>query len=307
MDQQQTYLLNGLLARQFGLGRIVRFREVRRGRQAATYEVMTAQQHEYVVYLYPAAYRVSQLSFMAGVLAGLDRERFTVVPMVAGKDGSFVGEGPQGTRMMVSLGTEGSVVPREQLTSHDISQVGLRLAWMHRLLKEHVDLPLEEPVLGKLVAEVLEDADGERVPDLDTGAREALLSALSLPAPGGLAWAHGDVEAEALLHDADRQLRTVVDWGLLHAGSPLEDVVDALWMLCGDGAGGLERDKAAALLEAYDSLSPVRKAAWTGPVAMWAGRRFLDAAAGLRPAPAGLARVAGAPEKIGVLIASCTW
>jgi Ser/Thr protein kinase RdoA (MazF antagonist) len=304
MDEQQTYLLNGLLARQFGLGRIVRFREVKRGRQATTLEVMTAQQNEYLVYLYPAVFRVEQLGFVAGVLNGLDRERFTVVPMVAGKDGSFVGEGPQGTRMMVSLGTEGSVVPREQLTAHDISQVGLRLAWMHRLLREHVDLPVEVPALAGLVEEALEEADGERVPVLEGAAREALVSALALPLPGEMGWVHGDVQAEALLHDADRQLRTVVDWGLLHPGCPLEDVVDALWMLCGGVAGGLEKEKAEALLEAYHSLLPVKEAAWTPVVAAWCGRRWVDAVAGRRKAPAGLAQVAAAPEQLAVAIAS---
>lgn len=303
MDQQQTYLLNGLLARQFGLGRIVRFREVKRGRQAVTFEVMTAQQNAYVVYLYPAVYRADQLAFMAGVLNGLDRERFTVVPMVAGKHGDFVGEGPQGTRMMVSVGTEGSVVPRDQLTAHDISQVGLRLAWMHRLLKEHVELPERGPSMAELVAEALEE--GERVPAMDEAGRSALLSALQLPLPGEMGWVHGDVQAEALLHDADRQLRTVVDWALLHAGSPLEDVVDALWMLCGDGEGRLEGEKAEALLEAYDTLSPLKKVAWTPVVAAWCGRRLLDAAAGRRAAPGGLARAAGAPERVGVAIASC--
>jgi Ser/Thr protein kinase RdoA (MazF antagonist) len=292
-----------LLARQFGLGRIVRFREVKRGRQAVTFEVMTAQQNEYLVYLYPAVYRVDQLAFMAGVLNGLDRERFTVVPMVAGKHGDFVGEGPQGTRMMVSLGTEGSVMPREQLTAHDVSQVGLRLAWMHRLLKEHVELPEAGAEMAELVEEALEE--GERAPAIEGEARATLLTALRMPLAGGAGWVHGDVQAEALLHDADRQLRTVVDWGLLHVGSPLEDVVDALWMLCGDGEGMLDRDKAGALLEAYDSLSPVKQVAWTPVVAAWCGRRVLDAAAGRRAAPGGLARVAGAPERVGVAIASC--
>ena len=56
MDAQQTYLLNGLLTRNFGLGRIVRFREVERGRQASTFELFTAQENEYLVYLYPAGF-----------------------------------------------------------------------------------------------------------------------------------------------------------------------------------------------------------------------------------------------------------
>ena len=301
MDHQQTYLLNGLVTRQFGLGRIARFRLVKRGRQAATYEVMTAQQHEYLLYLYPPTFRTEQLAFTAGVLNGLDRERFSVVPMVAGRSGDYVGEGPQGNHLMVSLVTSGSAIEPAAMTVHDISQVGLRLAWMHRLLKEHVELPDPGPPLVEQVDQALQSAPLE---GLSEQGRLNLLSALRLPNAGEPGWAHGDIQADALLHDGDRQLRTVVDWALLHAGNPLEDIVDALWMLCGHPRGGLDQAKAAALLEAYDTLSPLRRAVWTAAVAQWAGQRVLDAAAGRRALPPRLAAIAAAPEQLAVVIAS---
>ena len=169
MDDQQTYLLNGLFARQFDLGRIVRFRQVTRGRQAATFELLTAQQNEYLVYLYPAAYSAEQLDFMAGAVNSLDDNRFTVVPWVKGKSGSFVGEGLQNGRLMVSLGVAGSALATEQYTEHDVSQVGLRLAWMHRLLREQVAAPAEKVSLAvRLEREVASTSEtgGVHVPQI---------------------------------------------------------------------------------------------------------------------------------------------
>ena len=114
MDDQQTYLLNGLVTRQYGVGRIVRFRQVERGRQAATYELLTSRRNEYMVYLYPAAFTPEQLEFTARTINTLDENRFSVVPMLKRSpdaDSEFVGEGPQGTRMLVSIGTAGSPLP----------------------------------------------------------------------------------------------------------------------------------------------------------------------------------------------------
>ena len=94
MDDQQTYLLNGLLSRNFGLGRIVRFRQVARGRQAETFEVLTQGQHEYVVYLYPAGFGQERLNFSARAMNLLDKQRFSLVPMLPVKSGE--GHGRRG-------------------------------------------------------------------------------------------------------------------------------------------------------------------------------------------------------------------
>src|SRR4051812_441582 len=100
MDDQQAYLLNGLISRHFDLGRVVRFREVPRGRQAATIELLSAQGAEYLVQLFPPAFEAGSLDQMAEKVNRLDKERFSVVPFVRRKgaqgDLEFVAEGPQG-------------------------------------------------------------------------------------------------------------------------------------------------------------------------------------------------------------------
>jgi hypothetical protein len=309
MDDQQTYLLNGLLARQFGLGRILRFRQVNRGRQPTSFELLTAQQNEYLVSLYSPGFRPDHLSFVAETVNVLDAERFTVVPFLLSKQNAYVAEGPQGAHLLVSTATAGSPLPPDQYTDHDISQVGLRLAWMHRLLNEKIELPVAPPPAP---AALLEDLFDDPTPDaaalldaFSADARKTLLSALALPNPVPAGWVHGDIQPNALLHDADRQLRTVVDWALLHIGFPHEDLIDAILTLCGDNRAGFNPARAAVLLEAYDSLSSLKSIPWTPIVAAWCARRFLDAAAARRPAPPDLLRLAAAPERLAVALASC--
>ena len=284
MDDQQTYLLNGLLARQFDLGRIVRFRQMTRGRQAATFELLTAQQNEYFVYLYPAAYSVEQLEFMAGAVNSLDDNRFTVVPWIKGKGGSFVGEGLQNGRLMVSLAVSGSALTSEQYTEHDVSQVGLRLAWMHRLLREQVAAPVEKmiPLAARLEREVAGSAEagGVHVPPIGRETIGRLVGLMGVPVSVENGWVHGDVQPAALMHDGDHQLRSVMDWALLHWGNPLEDVVDAFLGLCVKGDGTFDAARGGVMLEAYESLLPLEKVAWMPVVASWCGQRIIDAVGG---------------------------
>jgi len=312
MDDQQTYLLNGLIARNFGLGRIVRFRAVGRGRQAETFEILTQQQHEYTVWLYPPAYAGEDLDFVARTINVLDRERFSVVPMVGvkgegqGEEQRFVAEGPQGATMMVSLTTTGSAWGAGQYSVHDVSQVGLRLAWLHRLLKEQVKRPVGEGSLAVRLGEELDDLGPEAMrflPSLPAGARENLMGLLGVRRPEG--WVHGDMQPGALLLDGDHQIRTVVDFGLLHWGCPLEDLVDGILGFCLDAGGGLDRVKGRSLLEAYDSLLPLKRQAWTPVVAGWLGQRLLDAARGRRGLPKSFMQFVIAPEGLGTAIASC--
>jgi Ser/Thr protein kinase RdoA (MazF antagonist) len=300
MDDQQTYLLNGLIARQFGLGRVVRFRPVTRGRQATAYEIFTAQEREYLVQLYPPPFSSEHLEEIAQKVNRLDKERFSVVPFVSMKDGKFAGEGPQGSHMMVSLAPAGSALGAGQYSEHDISQIGLRLGWLHRLLKEQFDVPATVP-LAERVEDAADDAGG--MPPLSEQQWRELAGLLALPVERG--WAHGDLQAAALLLDHDHQVRTVVDWGLLHVGSPLEDLVDAFLSLCTDGAGRLALERGEALLEAYHSLLPIKGVAWTPVVATWCAQRILDSAAGRRAVPAGFEGVLKSPEGIATAMASC--
>jgi len=289
MDDQQTYLLNGLLTRHFGLGRIVRFRSVRRGHEAEAFELFTAGEREYLVQLYPAHYTEEQLSLTARALALLDEHRFTVVPLIRSKGGEHFVEGPQGTRMCVSVAPQGSALLPEAYTEHDVSQVGLRLGWMHRLLKERLPAPEVPPDPVALLR-----AEGITL-------HEPLVGLLRLPTMSG--WTHGDIQAEALLHDGDHQLRTVMDWGLLHWGCPMTDLVDAfLGIAMAADRGDSSRGK--ALLEAYDTLVPIKRMAWTPVVAWWAARRMLSHKT--RPLPMGFhERLILAPERLATAIASC--
>ncbi|HVX84189.1 MAG TPA: phosphotransferase [Phycisphaerae bacterium] len=308
MDDQQTYLLNGLLARQFSLGRIVRFRHVARGRQAATFELLTAQQNEYLAYLYPHAFHAPQLQFMADAVNRLDAQRFSVVPFLPSKDGPLVAEGPQNSHLLVSLAAPGSPLEPAQYTDHDISQVGLRLAWMHRLLKEQLNPPPTTTPLKTLLTEALEDAppDDPTLASFPPESRNALLSALDLP-PASLAWAHGHLQPAALLHDSDHQLRTLVDWALLHPADPREDLIDAILSLCtAPSAAGFLPHRAAILLESYNTLSPLKSLPWTPAVAAWSARRLLDALSHRRPLPPLLPTIAPTPERLATTLASLT-
>jgi len=118
-------------------------------------------------------------------------------------------------------------------------------------------------------------------------------------------WAHGDLQSPALLLDSDRQLRTIVDWALLHPGSPLEDLVDAFLTLCVDENGRLVEDRGKALFEAYSSLTPLSRIAWTPVVATWCGQRLLDAVANKRDLPPGIEVYLRRPESLATAIATC--
>jgi len=313
MDDQQTYLLNGLLNRHFGLGRIVRFREVERGRQARCFELFTAQEKEYLVQLFPPAFSADALDFAAGTVNLLDENRFSVMPFVRSKSVIFVGEGPQGQHLLVSLAPVGSALPAEQFTAHDISQVGLRLAWMHRLLKEQIPPPRASapsspgghaPLAVRFAAWFAAARAGDQTPPISAALFGQLHGMLQLVTVAG--WCHGDFQLAALLHDGDHQLRAITDWGLLHYDTPLEDVVDAFAALSTDARGNLDRARGRALLESYDSLLSIQRLAWTPVVAAWCAQRLLDQHEGRRQLGEDFANVVANPERLATAMASCT-
>ncbi len=239
--------------------------------------------------LFAPAYGEDQLDFAAGAVNTLDRHCFSVMPFVPSRNVVFVAEGPQNSRMVLSLAPAGSAMEPGQYTEHDISQVGLRLAWMHRLLLEQLPRPSDyRPLAGRL-------------PKSD-GAVEQLQSLLTLPTWQG--WAHGDVQPAALLHDGDHQLRAVTDWGLLHGGCPLEDLVDAFIALATDAKGAFDRRRGVALLESYDSLVSIKRTPWTPVVASWCAQRLIDQEQ--RPLTEGfMESVLPAPERLATAMASC--
>jgi hypothetical protein len=289
VHDQQTYLLNGLIARNFGIGRIVRFRPVQRGRQAECFELFTAEEKEYLVQLFAPGYEEDQLDFAAGAVNALDRHCFSVMPYLPSKNVVFVAEGPQNSRMVLSLAPTGSAMDPAQYTDHDISQVGLRLAWMHRLLLEQIPRPPDFVPLAR------------RLPASD-GTMQQLHGLLTLPTWQG--WVHGDLQPAALLHDSDHQLRAVTDWGLLHWGCPLEDLVDAFIALATDAKGAFDRRRGVALLESYDTLVSIKRIPWTPVVASWCAQRLIDQEQ--RPLPERfMESVLPAPERLATAMASC--
>lgn len=279
-----TYLLAGLLSRHFALGRIVRFRSVTRGRQATCYEVFTAEEREFLVHLYPPAYAVEALERMAKTVNAIDAERFSVVPFQPANDGHYVVAGPQHSRMMVGLNPVGTYLLPDQYTDHDLSQLGLRLAWLHRLLFEQLGSPLEDSLSRQLLAVPVEAQAKWALSEV-----QALLTELedSLEAAPATAWAHGDVQPAAVLLDDDHQLRTVVDFAQLTPADPLEDLVDVAlhWCMAGDS---LNAHRARTVFEAYGSLRAIDPDRWGGAMDRYLARRLVAAAAGARPLPRNL-------------------
>jgi Ser/Thr protein kinase RdoA (MazF antagonist) len=303
MDDQQTYLLNGLITRHFGIGRIVRFRQVQRGRQAESYELFTAQEKEYLVHLYPPAFPAADLEFSAQAVNALDQNRFSVMPFLPSKLSTFVTEGPQGGHMLLALAPTGTAISPAEYTRHDISQVGLRLAWMHRLLREQIPAPQAPLATSDLFQRQFFDPAFPR-PALTPLQEEKFPQLLALARTINIhGWTHGDITPAALLHDGDRQLRTVTDWALLHWGCPLEDVVDAFLFLS-THKGKLDRSRGSAFLIAYDSLVPLRSIAWTPIIANWCMQRMLSNPR--RPlAGESFSDVLREPERLAVTMAGC--
>jgi hypothetical protein len=290
MDDQQTYLLNGLLARHFNLGRIIRFRPVQRGREAHAFELFTAQEKQYLVQIFPPAYPEQQLNFAADTVNRLDQHRFSVMPFLLSKSDAFCAEGPQGSHMLVSLAPAGSALEPDQYTLHDISQLGLRLAWLHRLLGEQLVPP----------PKVTTDLD--RLQERQIAIPTIFPGLLGLPCQEG--WAHGDIQLSALLHDGDHQLRAMMDWGLLHWGCPLTDLIDAFIEIAFASRTAGDRARGVSLLEAYDSLSSIRRTAWTPVVARWCVRRLVTQE--FRPLPPQFdEKYLAQPERLATAIASC--
>ena len=285
MDDQFTYLLNGLITRDFGLGRIARFRQVSRGRQAATYEILTAQQNEYLVYLYPPTFASEHLAFVASAVNRLDESRFSVMPFLKSKSGELVISGPQQTHLMVGLNPIGAPLPAERWNAHKRSELGLRLAWLHKALREELPETAGDSMLvDELIASLAIPPDRlpRNAPTLETGVLENLAAELAAQPPNRLTYVHGDLSPESVLLDGDDQLRFVLDWGLLRPGTPTEDLV---WVFINWCRGDV--DTMREILEAYCELETVSSAAIKTAVTRAAARRIIEARAGrtaMRPA-----------------------
>lgn len=311
MDDRAAYLLNGLWSRYYDLGRIVRFRQVQRGRQATCYELLTSEQNEYLVSLYPATFDLNSFDAIAAATLLLHREHFPVAHIVAAKDQQPAVTGPQGSVMMVTTNIIGQYLLPDEWSLHDLSQLGLRLGWMHRLMHDHFAPPHDQPKLAdSLTAALGEDPTHVRkkLPALDVGHIQDLRAALRTAPPAG--WAHGDFQPAAVMMDDDRQIRAVTDMALLHFGDPLEDLLDAFIHWCVGPDGIVAEQRGRSLVESYRSLRPAAESLhternWSQIVQRWCGQRIIDAAAGRRILPRGFATYLANPAGLAGAIELC--
>jgi len=237
--------------------------------------------------------------------------------------------GPQGTHLMVSASPAGQYLLPDEWSLHDLSLLGLRLAWMHRLLVELLPWPARprppEPAVEYQVAmhSWRHDTERSRKLAIDEGQVRALDSRLQrigaalphrTPRPGHSGgagnggaggWVHGDIQPAAVLLDTDKQIRSVLDWGLLHPGEPLEDVVDAFVHWCVASDGTVADDRGRALLEAYRSLHPIVGGAWADAVSLWLARRMVDFVATRRILPRGYLTYLADPEHLASALQFC--
>jgi Ser/Thr protein kinase RdoA (MazF antagonist) len=281
MDDNFTYMLSGLLNRHFALGRVARFRQVTRGRQSATYELLTAQQNEYLIYLYPPTFDAERLSFMAAAVNRLDERRFSVMPFLKAQSGLLVVPGPQGTQMMVGGNPAGAPRSPADWTELQWTELGQRLAWMHRTLRE--ELPAAEDNEG--LADELEDSLAipaeklpRNLPAVDEGRLRELIARLASQNGDLVGYVHGDISVDSLLVDADQQLRFILDWGLMRPGVPMEDL---FWVY-----GGICAEKAEAfalVAEGYTALEKINAGDVETGVTRALARRIVEARAGRAP------------------------
>ena len=283
MDDQYAYLLSGLLTRHFGLGRIARFRQVERGRQASTFEVLTAQQNEYLVHLYPASYPKERLAFMAGAINRLDENRFSLMPFLKTKKDqgeTFVVAGPQNTHLLVGLNPAGSPRPAQEWTDHQRAELGLRLAWLHRLLRE--ELPAPQSSLRAQLEDSLAlppDRLPRNLPAVPAAHLAALVAALDTADPESpLGYVHGDLHPDTILLDEDLQLRYLLDWALLAPGNPGEDLAAVFLHWC-NADPALMRP----IIEAYFALERPAPGSLRAALPQYLARRVIEARAARTP------------------------
>lgn len=313
MEDRTAYALNALLERHYAIGRIVRFRQLQRGRQAECFEILTAGQREYLLHLFGPEYRLSWLHNAVGALAAVSRQGFPAPrpePAIrASPDGPcMVVDGPQGSHLVLTDSANGQHLALSRWTAWDLSHLGLRLAWLHRLLAQIPLVATEQPSLPEQIRHWSGVSGAHHRPDHPAPSQadvELLLERLEDGRVNDAGLAHGGISPEAILLDADRQIAGIVDWGLCRAGHPASDVVDAFVYWCVKPDGMVARDEAQALLEAYASLAPNAVESWHHVVLGWCGRRLMDHYTGCCPLPRGFGTILAHPDSLTAAISLC--
>jgi Ser/Thr protein kinase RdoA (MazF antagonist) len=309
MDDHKAYMLNGLLERHFDLGRIVRFRQVHRGRQAECFELLTAGNHELLLELFPSTFDKNSLDAAVALmdqvsLAGFPAPRANIS---RASQNNFVVTGPQGTHMVLSSAPQGQPISKLAWTHQDLCQLGLRLAWMHRLMAETSPPAAPMPLGDHLRRAVLEPAPrGKRyLHALNAGHLEKLAQMLEQNVPSPSRWRHGGLSPESLLLDSERQISAILDWGQASAGLPEEDLVDVFVLWCVDDDGQVRTPQAQSLFQSYLSLNSGDTSIWHQAVLNWCAHHVLAALSGRSALPRGFATILENPQFLSAAISLC--
>jgi Ser/Thr protein kinase RdoA (MazF antagonist) len=311
MDDRTAYLLNALVERHYDIGRVLRFRKITRGRQAECFELLTAGQQEFLLLLFPAAFDPTLLQSTGALTARLGAAGFPVPKTIhaSSPETGWVAAGPQGSHLMLTTQPQGQSLAVAQWSSQALSHLGLRLAWLHRLLNH------ERPTMtvgSAQLAQRLESLVRQPVPGcdalkqvLDASQVEKLIQQLTDISVECTYCRHGSLTPEAVLLDADRQIVSVLDWGNCQVGFPQEDVVDIFLNWCVDTDGQVRSPEAQAFLQAYFSLHSTAGPAWHEAVLVWTGHRLIAALSGCGQLPRGFATILENPHFLSAAITIC--
>jgi Ser/Thr protein kinase RdoA (MazF antagonist) len=309
MDDREAYLLNGIVQRDFRVGRVIRFRKLSRGSQCESIEILTSERQSFMVLIYPPAYSRRQLNNGARKSNNLSKGTFPslyFVEPIRGDSGWTV-DGPQGSHLMVVKFPVGQPLLREKWNGQDLSQLGVRLAWMHRMTTE-VDRRMSEPPLLARLTEVLEEPSPRRDQLLNLLDARALQQFIDgqRGKPSLQGWMHGGINQSSVLMDDDRQITAFIDWGLTGIGSRFEDAVDVFVEWCVDEDGQIRAMEARAFLEAFLSLEPPSEHPdWQSVVDYWCMRQIYHALMGYRRLPRGFGSIIRNPPFLSAAIALC--
>lgn len=329
MNDRMAYALHALLNDHYEMGRILRFREIRRGAQAECFELLTAEQNEFLLFLYPPDFSRRTLCDAAPVMDRLAGAGFPISRPVASRDQDaarrnvYAIEGPQGSHFFVTTLAPGQMVVAADWSNHNLSNLGLRLGWLHRTMREafSADATGAEqniPSAGKPVqalvlrlAAALEGASprGQQIRQmLSSAAVDRLLTDLEklekLP-NSAIGYVHGAISPDAVLLDHDRHIASLVDWGNFSIGLPAQDVIDAFVHWCVHKDGEVRADAAQALLQAYLSLEKFRGDQWHSVVIAWCAHRLTAALLGRTHLPRGFGSILENPHSLSATLTIC--
>ena len=329
MNDRTAYALHALLNDHYEMGRVLRFRQIRKGAQAECFELLTAEQNEFLLFLYAPEFSRQALCDAAPVMERLACAGFPVSRPVASRDADAAGhivyaiEGPQGSHFFVTTLAPGQMVAPADWSSHDLSNLGLRLGWLHRTMREafHADTtaagenmpptrrPAQAPALRLTAALESASPRGQQLRQmLSAAAVDRLLTDLEklekLP-NSAISYVHGAISPEAVSLNHDRHIASLVDWGNFSIGLPAQDVIDAFVHWCVNKDGEVRAEAAQALLQAYLSLEKFRGDQWHSVVIAWCAHRLSAALSGRTHLPRGFGSILENPHSLSATLTIC--